>query len=132
MTMESHRRFEELEEHAHPPEHAHLPQAIGYHYMPSECMAGYTYVANNLRVSGDALVLFGVSVEDDGNNAVATLHEGRGVAAPVIMVVQALANLGAWRMLTRGVELDNGLFVEFDAHVTSVTVFWRPRYEREA
>lgn len=132
MVMEEHPRFVELKEHERPPWHGHLPHAIGYHYMPAEAMAGYTYTTMNLRVSADALVLFGISVEDDGNNAVATFHEGRGVLAPIIMTVQALANLGAWRMLSRGVELDNGLFVEFDDHVTSVTVFWRPRYEREA
>lgn len=132
MVQEEHRRFQELEPYAREPRHAHLPHSIGYHYFPSEAMAGYTYLEGDLCICTDALVLFGISVEDDGNNAVVHIHEGRNALAPVLMAVQALANLGAWRMLTRGVELDNGLFVAFDAHVTSVTIFWRPRYEREA
>lgn len=132
MVQEQHRRFQELEPYEREPMHAHPPHAIGYHYFPSEAMSGYTYCTNSMCVSRDALVLFGVSVEDDGNNAVVQLHEGREVTFPIIMGVQALANLGAWRMLSRGLELDNGLFVEFDAHVCSVTVLWRPRYEREA
>jgi len=132
MVQEEGRRVEELLPYERPPRHLHLPHRIGYRYFPSEDMAAYSYCPNALCVSRDALVLFGVSVEDDGNNAVATLHEGRNALAPILMPVQALANIGAWRMLTRGVELDNGLFVAFDAHVTSVTVFWRPRYEREA
>ena len=99
---------------------------------PSEQVCGYTYATGDLRVACDALVLYGVSVQDDGNNAALTLHEGRNAAAPVLMVINALANLGAWRHLRKGVELDNGLFLDLGAHVTSATVFWRPRRERQA
>lgn len=132
MVEEESRRFKELSPHERPPRHMHLPHEIGYHYFPSEAMSGYTYMEDHLCISRDALVLFGVYVEDDGNNCVVHLHEGRNAAAPLVMAVQALANLGAWRSLTRGIELDRGLFVLFDAHTTSVTVLWRPRYEREA
>ena len=102
------------------------------HGGPSEEMTGYTYVPNDLCLSRDALVLYAVNVQDDGTSAVLTLHEGRGAAAPIIMAIEALANQGGWRMFPKGVELDNGLYLDLDAHVTSATVFWRPRYEREA
>ena len=99
---------------------------------PYEDMTGYTHITNDLCVSRDALVLDGVSVQDDGNNAVCVLHEGRNAAAPVILAINSLGGQGGWRHFPRGVELDSGLFVDLDAHVTSVTVFWRPRTEREA
>lgn len=93
---------------------------------------GYTHITQSLAVSRDALVLCGWIIENDGNNCVVHFHEGRNALAPVIVACQSLANVAMQFALPHGIELDNGLFVLFDAHTTSVTVFWRPRREREA
>lgn len=106
--------------------------SIGYKIQPPEEMAGYTYMPGTLCVSRDALKWSGYSIQNDGNNAVVTFHEGRNAAAPVIMTVQSLANLTLTHRFEPPVSLDAGLFVLFDANTTSVTVFWRPRREREA
>ena len=132
MVQEQHRRYRELKVFEYPPEHRHLPHEIGYTLFPTEEMCGYTYVTNHLCVSRDALVWFGFTVEDDGNNGSITFREGRNALAPIIQVTNFLANVGINFQFPHGVELDSGLFVEFTAHVTSATVFWRPRYEREA
>ena len=105
---------------------------IGYIIVPAEEMAGYTYLPNSLCVSRDALVWCGYSIENDGNNSVVHFHEGRNALAPVIVAVATLANISIPHCFPHGVELDNGLFILFDDHTTSVTVFWRPRREREA
>lgn len=105
---------------------------IGYRAVPHEEMAGYTSTVVDLCISTDACVLYGYVVQNDGNNAVATFHEGRNVLAPVIFAHASLANQAIPAWFNRGVELDAGLFVDLDAHTTRVTVFWRPRREREA
>ena len=132
MVEEMDRRQGEMEPFERAPRAAHLPHAVGYRQTPTEEMAGYTYLTGETAISRDALVLYGISVEDDGAAAVVTLREGRGALAPIIMVINALATQGAWREWPRGIEIDNGLFVVPDGNTNSVTVLWRPRYEREA
>lgn len=105
---------------------------IGYKVVPKEEMSGYTYCPNDLCVSRDALRWDGLLIENNGNNAVVAFHEGRNALAPLICTVQSLANVSFCFCFPKGVELDNGLFVDFDDKTTSVTVFWRPRREREA
>ena len=105
---------------------------IGHKIVPAEEMSGYTYLTNGICVSRDALQWIGYCIQNDGNNCVVTFHEGRNALAPIIMAVQCLANLGLPHCFAKPIELDNGLFVAFDANTTSVTVLWRPRREREA
>ena len=132
MVQEEHRRFAELEAEEVPAKHLHKGQAIGYHGFPFEQMSGYTWCPNSLCISRDALEWFGFIIQDDGNNGTVTFHEGRNALAPVIAVVNYLANVGMNFSFPFGVELDRGLFVDFTVCTASVTVFWRPRYEREA
>jgi len=105
---------------------------IGEKRLPPEEMSGYTYMTNDLCVSRDALVLYGYSVQNNGNNAVVTFHEGRNALAPILVVHNSLGGQCIPFWFNRGIELDNGLFVDMDGCTTSVTVYWRPRREREA
>ena len=105
---------------------------IGEKRLPPEEMSGYTYTTVSLCISRDALVLYGYSVENDGNNAVVTFHEGRNALMPPVVTHNSLAAQCIPFWADRGIELDNGLFVNMDGCTTSVTVYWRPRREREA
>jgi len=101
---------------------------------PREDMAGWTHITQSLCISRDALVLYGFTVE--GVQALVprlfTLHEGRNALMPIVEAV----NLPRWtswaQWYGRGIELDNGLFVDFTTNIVSATIFWRPRREREA
>lgn len=105
---------------------------IGQKVVSPEEMAGYTLCPNALCISRDALVLYGISAQDNGAAGAVTLHEGRNALAPVIMVVNFGAFGGVNRVFVPGIELDRGLFVAFTLNVTSCTVLWRPRREQEA
>ena len=105
---------------------------IGYKAVPKEEMCGYTYTENDLHISRDACVLYGWSIEDDGNNGSVTFFEGPIALGNIIAVVNVLTPQTMPIKTLPGIELDNGLSVQFTEHITSVTVFWRPRREREA
>ena len=106
--------------------------SIGGKVVPHEEMCGYTRCINHLELSRDACVLYGWSIEDDGNNGSVTFFEGPILMGNIIAVVNFLTPQTIPVKSLPGIELDNGLSVQFTGHVTSVTVFWRPRREREA
>lgn len=126
------RRRREMMLTQHEKLHLHEEHGIGYVEVPWEEMSGYTYLTNSMCISRDALVLYGFLIENDGNNCLVHFHEGRNALMPVIMAAQSLANTSLPFNFPIGIELDNGLFVDFDGCTTSVCVLWRPRYEREA
>lgn len=105
---------------------------IGYKAVPHEEMCAYTYCTAHLEISHDACVFYGWSIEDDGANGSVTFFEGPIALGRVIAVVNFLSPQTIPIKTFPGIELDHGLSVQLTGHATSVTVFWRPRREREA
>jgi len=108
------------------------PPEIGHKVIPTEEMCGYTYCPVTVQLSRDACVLYGWSIEDSGQGGVVTFFEGPIALGRIIAVVNVPALLTVPIKSLLGIELDNGLSVQLGAGITSVTVFWRPRREREA
>jgi len=105
---------------------------IGHKIVPAEEMTGYTYCVNHLEISHDACVFYGWVIQDDGTNGQVTFFEGPIAVGRIICVVDTLTPQCLPFKSLPGIELDAGLSVQFTDHITSVTVFWRPRREREA
>jgi len=107
-------------------------QDIGYKALPPEEMAGYTYTPVHLHISRGACVLYGWTIENGAVAGVVTFFEGPIALGRIIAVVSVPANTTIPLKTLPGIELDNGLSVQLTQNVLSVTVFWRPRTEREA
>jgi hypothetical protein len=105
---------------------------IGHKIVPPEEMCGYIYTPVHLQVSRGACVLYGWSIEGAAAAGVVTFFEGPIALGRIIAVVNVLAGQTIPLKTLPGIELDNGLSVQLTLNILSVTVFWRPRTEREA
>ncbi|MCJ7828997.1 MAG: hypothetical protein MUP81_04575 [Dehalococcoidia bacterium] len=114
-----------MEEEKKPPE-------IGYKAEPHEEMCGYTYCPNSMQISHGACVFYGWVIDDGNCDVVVTFFEGPIALGRIIATVRQLTDQAIPIKSIPGIELDHGLSVLMTADVHGVTVFWRPRTEREA